>query len=159
MFQIPVSEWLSSRHIPPSLPPSRNKNFKLELTRLEPARITTAIDTDPIKKVQSSVAAKRIPTIQWVSRETKKLIEKFVVKEQICGLCECRTSKRRIHIHIRQDFCIHFCHCGFKNVIKDQVEKRQRTTRRAGHATERCQVHMITEEQYPEFCQCYTEIE
>ena len=37
---------------------------------------------------------KQIPTVEWVSRDTKEEVEKAVKDEQAFDLCDFRTSKR-----------------------------------------------------------------
>ena len=116
----------------------------------EPADYQTAAKITEI--VTGSVPTrKRIPTTEWVSRRTKDEVERAVRDGQGCKLCDFTTSRRRIRIHIRQHFCLHYCHCGFQHVSRDQVAEHQRQTRRSDHARSRCQIHMVAEEQFSAF--------
>ena len=94
---------------------------------------------------------KRIATTEWVSRDMKDEVEKAVRNKQECRLCDFQTCKRHIWIHIRQHLCMHYCHCGYRHVSRDQVVEHQRLTRRPGHARSKCQIHMVSSEQYPAF--------
>ena len=64
-------------------------------------------------------------------------------------MCEFSTSKRRIRIHIRQNYFMHFCQCGFQHISRDQVADHQRTTRRPGHSRSMCQVYMVERDKFP----------
>ena len=97
------------------------------------------------------ISRRRIPTTVWVSRETKDEVERAVQDGQACHLCEFGTSKRRIRIHVRQHFCVHYCHCGYAHVSRDQVADHQKTTRKAGHSRSRCQIFMVSGDQFPTF--------
>ena len=124
--------------------PPRAKRLRVELTRLDVVSDNTEADTTKIpRKVQ------RIPTVEWVSRKTKDLVEKAVTNGNACKLCPYKTSKRRIRIHVRQ----HFCHCGYWPTSRDQVAEHQKTTRRAGHSRVQCRVYMVAEEEFPAFRQ------
>ena len=117
---------------------------------MEPADYQTTTKTT--KTVAGSVTArKKIPTIEWVWRRTKDEVERAVCDGQGCKLCDFTTSRRRIRIHIRQHFCLHYCHCGFQHVSRDQVAEHQRQTRRSNHASSRCQIHMVSEKQFSTF--------
>ena len=94
---------------------------------------------------------KRIPTIEWMSREMKKEVEKAVQNGQECRLCSFKTRKRRIRIHIRQHMCMHYCHCGYQHISRDQIAEHQRLTRHPGHARSRCRIYMVAIDQFPEF--------
>ena len=117
---------------------------------MEPADYQTAAKIT--ETVTGSVPTrKRIPTTEWVSRRTKDAVERAVPDGQGCKLCDFTTSRRRIRIHIRQHFCLHYCHCGFQHVSRDQVAEHQRQTSRSDHARSRCQIHMVSEEQFSTF--------
>ena len=130
--------------------PPKEKRLRLELDRVEPADYQTPAKIT--ETVTGSVPArKRIPTTEWVSRRTKDAIEKAVHDGQGCKLCNFTTSRRRIRIHVRQHFCLHYCHCGFQHVSRDQVAEHQRQIRRSDHARSRCQIHMVDEGQFSAF--------
>ena len=130
--------------------PPKEKRLRLELDRVEPADYQTPAKIT--ETVTGSVPArKRIPTTEWVSRRTKDAIEKAVRDGQGCKLCNFTTSRRRIRIHVRQHFCLHYCHCGFQHVSRDQVAEHQRQIRRSDHARSRCQIHMVAEGQFSAF--------
>ena len=132
--------------ISPVRPPV-TKRLRLELTKVDTTQPTSA--TKPtVKRTEPATTSRRIPTVEWVSRATK---EQSVKNGQACRLCQFETSKRRIRIHVRQHFCMHFCQCGFRHLSRDQVADHQRTTRRPGHARESCTVYMVAEDQYAAF--------
>ena len=62
-------------------------------------------------------------------------------------------DKWRICIHVREQYCMHFCQCGYQHLSRDQVADRQRTTRYPGHGRAKCKVYIITEKQFPAFRQ------
>ena len=128
--------------------PPRAKRLRVELTRLDVVSDNTEADT-----AKNSRKVKRIPTVEWVSRKTKDLVEKAVTNGNACKLCPYQTSKRRIRIHVRQHFCMHFCQCGYRHTSRDQVADHQKTTRRAGHSRDQCRVYMVAEEEFPAFRQ------
>ena len=128
--------------------PRRAKKLRLELTRLDAASHTP--EADPVK---TSKEIQRIPTVEWMSRKTKDLVEKAVGNSQSCNLCTYQTSKLRISIHVRQHYCINFCQCGYQHTSHDQVAEHQKTTRRAGYSRAQCRVFMVAEEQFPAFRQ------
>ena len=86
-----------------------------------------------------------------MTRETKERVEAAVKEEKQCRLCNYVTSKRRIRIHNRQHSCMHFCHCGYKNISRDQVAEHQKYTQQPGHAREICRVYTVEEDQFPFF--------
>ena len=88
------------------------KRLRIELTRYDPDNTVTPAEVVN-KKAKLTPQVRRIPTTEWVSRSTKEEVERAVVDGQSCRLCEFSTSKRRIRIHIRQHYCMHFCQCGF----------------------------------------------
>ena len=133
--------------ISPVKPPA-NKRLRVELTRYEPDSSVAPTEVAS-KKARLNLQVKRIPTTEWVSRSSKEKVEQAVVDGQSCRLCEYNTSKRRIRIHIRQHYFMHFCQCGFQHISRDQVADHQRTTRRSGHSRDVCQVFMVEKDQFP----------
>ena len=130
--------------------PPKEKRLRLELNRIEPADYQAPVKS--AETVTGSVPArKRIPTTEWVSRRTKDAIERAVHDGQGCKLCNFTTSRRRIRIHVRQHFCLHYCHCGFQHISRDQVAEHQRQIRRSDHARSKCQIHMVDEGQFSIF--------
>ena len=135
--------------ISPVKPPTE-KRLKLELTRIE-STSSKSIAENSSAEERKVGKIQRIPTVEWVTRQTKDLVERAVVNGRTCGLCQYETSKRRIRIHIRQHYVMHFCQCGYQNVSRDQVAEHQKTTKRAGHTRANCSVYMVSESQFPAF--------
>ena len=101
--------------------------------------------------IEPPVPQKRIPTIEWMSREMKDEVEKAVQNGQECRLCNFQTSRRRIRIRVRQHMCMHYCHCGYQHVSRDQIAEHQKLTRCHGHARSSCKIYMVSSDQFPAF--------
>ena len=93
--------------ISPVKPPTE-KRLKLELTRIE-STSSKSIAENSSAEERKVGKIQRIPTVEWVTRQTKDLVERAVVNGRTCGLCQYETSKRRIRIHIRQHYVMHLC--------------------------------------------------
>ena len=121
--------------------PPREKRLKLELSRVD--------QTNPVPEVTTStVPRRRIPTMEWVSREAKDEVERTVRKGQECQLYDFQTSKRQIRIHVRQHSCMQYCHCGYQHVSRDQIAEHQKLTRRPGHTRSMCKIYMVPGDQF-----------
>ena len=46
---------------------------------------------------------------------------------------------------------MHYCHCGYPHVSRNQIAEHQKLTRRPGHARPRCKIYMVSSDQLPEF--------
>ena len=132
--------------ISPVRPPLKKK-LRVELTRVD----TPQDQPHSEESSQPSRLVKRVPTQEWMTREMKEKVEAAVKGERQCRLCDYKTSKRRIRIHIRQHYCMHFCQCGYKNISRDQVAEHQKYTRQPGHTREVCRVFMVEKDQFPSF--------
>ena len=125
---------------------TQGKRLKMELNRAEnPEKQLTERGPKQLSKKS------RIPTIEWMTERTKRLVDDAIVEEQNCALCGFKTSKRRIRIHVRQHFCMHFCHCGYQHVSRDQVAEHQKVNAQDDHRRELCSVYMVAEENFSDF--------
>ena len=77
--------------------PPRAKILKLELSRVDQHNL---LPTPDVTKCPAT--RKRIPTIEWMSREMKDEVDKAVQNSQECRRLSFQTSSRRIRIHVRQ---------------------------------------------------------
>ena len=77
--------------ISPVRPPKAMK-IMLELTRLDTVSFAQTAETTQVEEVQTSGKVQQIPTIEWVSRKTKEMVEKAVVDGQACDSCKFKTS-------------------------------------------------------------------
>ena len=75
--------------ISPVRPPKAMK-IMLELTRLDTVSFAQTAETTQVEEVQTSGKVQQIPTIEWVSRKTKEMVEKAVVDGQACDSCNSR---------------------------------------------------------------------
>ena len=113
----------------------------LALKRAEVLKCTAKEATSPTEPQTK----RRMHTIEWVSQTEK---QKPIVNKQNYDLRRIRASKRRIRIHIRQPFCVHFFHCRFQHVSRDPVTEHQKGSRtQANH----CGLDIIEEDRFPVF--------
>ena len=68
--------------------PPREKRLRLEISRVDLNNPVPVLDT-----ADCPASRKRIPTIEWVSREMKEEVEQAIQSEQECRLCSFKTSK------------------------------------------------------------------
>ena len=110
----------------------------LELKQVEVRKCTPKEATSPT----GTQTKWRLHTVEWVSK-TNSQARKPIVDKQDYDLRRIRTSKRRIRIHIRQHFCVHFFHCRFQHGSRDPVTEHHKGSRTQ---TDHCGLDMREED-------------
>ena len=100
-----------------------NNSMVCKTTRNAPS-ICKTMEDDKENLVFPKVGDKRNSLCRFISTKTEDRIKAGSRRDR-CPECTFTSSRRKMHVHVRQHYTKHFCPCGFRSTLYDTVLQHQ----------------------------------